>query len=193
MFSKCFLAMWKWRNIGHLARQEVSDLKNYYLVVQKYNRQITVFAGMLHKWRIKWSNADFAVVKCEVQRSGATNTDNTWRWQRCGDYGTPGTEGIDVTRRGTMRSYGALNCSMYFLCNSCQEESINACCYKISRGLYKTINVSLHVISKCLCDIIKISKYNCLGILSRLYGTNLSNWCAQILFASNFTILVYLL
>lgn len=53
---------------------------------------------MLHKWRIKWSNADFAVVKCEVQRSGATNTDNTWRWQRRGDYGTPGTEGIDANQ-----------------------------------------------------------------------------------------------
>lgn len=78
-------------------------------------------------------------------------------------------KGLMLTRRGTVRSYGALNCSMYFLCNSCQEELINACCCKISRGLYKTINVSLLVVSKCLCDIIKISKYKCLGFFCQDY------------------------
>lgn len=70
---------------------------------------------MLHKWKIKWHNIGFAPVNCEVQHAGATNTDNTWRWQRLADYGAPGAEGIAANReRGTMRSCGALNHSMYF-------------------------------------------------------------------------------
>lgn len=80
-----------------------------------------------------------------------------------------------LIRRGTMRSYGALNRSTYFLCNNCQEELINACCYEISTGVYKTINISLYVTCKCLCDIIKISKYHCLGFLSRLHGTDMQS------------------